>query len=148
LYSSAPPDKTAYRESSMMKSDAYRAEHESFVSNGKGTSVGCIMAYMAHVPAFIVLLKLSQGFRKPRIVRDVAVLVVPTLLSMTVLAEYNYWSLACIIVLLTIAVNTSQRDSHTDTDVASEVGYQNTSYLTLFKGGTHCRPPANVSPLC
>mmetsp|Transcript_11546 Transcript_11546/g.25939 ORF Transcript_11546/g.25939 Transcript_11546/m.25939 type:complete len:349 (+) Transcript_11546:67-1113(+) len=120
----------------MIKSDAYRAEHESFVSNGKGTSVGCIMAYIAHVPAFIVLLKLSQGFRKPRIVRDVAVLVVPTLLSMTVLAEYNYWSLTCIIVLLTIAVNTSQRDSHTDTaDVGDQgMGYQNTSYLTLFKG--------------
>ena len=121
----------------------YKAEHEAFVSNMKGTSVGCIFACLAHAPALILILKGSQGFNTPNILRDFVFLVVPTLLTITVASDYNYLTLVCMYALIGAYLFSSSKRMTLDSlfnekaanarNVESH-SHNNTSYLTLFKG--------------
>jgi hypothetical protein len=94
----------------------YKEEHEAFVSNLKGTSVGCVLVYLLHIPAFILLTKLTQRGRKIRILREFFFLVFPLLLEMTVFADYNYLSLIGLIVIIYVYYKTDQRSSHSTID--------------------------------
>lgn len=119
---------------------SYRAEHESFVSNLKGTSITCILFYLAHAPACVFLLKLVQGNRKPSIVRDICFLVMPLLLSMTILSNHSYWSLPCLISIGFVVSKyhqRSQKDHVLDIDATitlTDYLGPHPSYLSLFKG--------------
>ena len=129
-----------------MSKDSYMLEHEAFVSNIKGTSVGCVLVCLLHLPIFILLTKLFQGKRKPRIIRDLVFLVLPILATITVLAEYNYWSLLSAICISVLFMNSSDLtydlnrdhvlvgDSNSPTSSSHAIIYYSTSYITLFKG--------------
>jgi len=129
-----------------MSKDSYMLEHEAFVSNIKGTSVGCVLVCLLHLPMFILLTKLFQGKRKPRIIRDLVFLVLPILATITVLAEYNYWSLLSAICISVLFMNSSDLtydlnrdhvlvgDSNSPTSSSHAIIYYSTSYITLFKG--------------
>lgn len=130
----------------------YKVAHEAFVSNIKGTSIGCIIACLLHIPAYILMLKISQFRRKPRIIRDYCLLTVPMLLTITVVVDHNYWSLACVTALLIYVIKSDTHDSDgsvdaTDMNIMSSNNERperltgSTTYLTLFKG-------ANVLVTC
>ena len=120
----------------------YKTDHESFVSNAQGTSVGCVFACMVHAPALIVLLKMSQGHGSPHVLRDYALLVIPIFLSTTVFADWNYWTVAALYIsLIALWLARSKHNlilSHMESnpnteDTSTQIS---TSYLTLFKGNT------------
>lgn len=127
-----------------MSKDSYMLEHEAFVSNIKGTSVGCVLVCLLHLPMLILLTKLFQGTRKPRIIRDLIFLVLPILATITVLAEYNYWSLLSAICISVLFLNSSDLNydlnkdhvggSNSPTSSNYAMIYNSTSYITLFKG--------------
>ncbi len=124
-----------------MNSSAHKIDHESFVSNLKGTSVACVIACIAHVPCCIVLLKIAQKSKKPRLLRDICFVVVPMLLIVTVMADYNYMTvLSTLIVLAVMYFRTSGKLPVNDSNNSSpdkvniNPSKQNTYYLTLFKG--------------
>lgn len=118
---------------------SYKDEHESFVSNLKGTSVACVVTCLAHVPAFIMLAKVMQRTRKPRIIREFLCLSFPLLLTITVFADYSYLSLT--ILGITLGVLNFQHRKHLLSDLqAGKLEQQmddkndRTAYLTLSKG--------------
>jgi len=120
-----------------MNKESYMLEHEAFVSNIKGTSVGCVLVCLLHLPMLILLTKLFQGRRKPRIIRDLVFLVLPILATITILAEYNYWSLLSAICISVLFMNSS--DINCDSNSLNSCShyastYHSTSYITLFKG--------------
>ena len=129
-----------------MSKDSYMLEHEAFVSNIKGTSVGCVLVCLLHLPMLILLTKLFQGRRKPRIIRDLVFLVLAILATITILAEYNYWSLLTAICISVLFMNSSDLicdlnrdhvfvgDSNNPTSSSHAIIYNSTSYITLFKG--------------
>jgi hypothetical protein len=146
----------------MMRNTAssYREEHESFVSNLKGSSVGCILACLMHIPAYVLLLKLAQRHRKPRLSRDYCLLVFPLLLTVTVFANHNYWSITALIVVLFFLLRSPQHSNMVNEIVLDTDGielsnesvtesrrcaaspnisnslpfFSKTNYITTFKG--------------
>jgi hypothetical protein len=114
---------------------SYKEEHEAFVSNLKGTSVGCILACFLHIPAVILLLKLIQKKARPRILRDMVYLVIPLLLSLTVLADYSYVSLIIIAIaeIYTLQLQKLKYESDVVQDVIASEDKKK-SYISLFKG--------------
>lgn len=123
----------------------YKAEHEQFVSNLKGSSAACVLTCLLHVPLFIFLTKLVQKGRKPRLLREFFFLSLPLLFTMTVFADYAYLSI-CIVLITAVSLYQTQRtriiaesSSASESSVQSyleEYQLQNhrTSYLTLSKG--------------
>ena len=126
--------------SSSSSSISYKDEHQAFVSNLKGTSVGCIFVCLAHAPAFILLLKLVQYNRRQRILRDFIFLVIPVLLNMTILADQCYWSLPIMVASeLYFFVRKEKRSTttsslHSNIDSSVDSPSDRKIYLTLFKG--------------
>lgn len=131
-----------------MRYSSYKIEHEAFVSNLKGTSIACIIACLLHIPALILLLKIFQTSRRARLIRDYFVFVFPLILTITVLADYNYVTIALLgllIVYLTkadgapsVIISSKQlrrKDSQNDWS------HSDSYYITLFKG-------ANVIMTC
>jgi hypothetical protein len=98
-----------------------------------------------HLPALVLLLKLVQSHRRPRLLRDYVFLALPCLLTTTVFANAGYLSL----LLITLsdvyiyrtqnkgtsddipAVNTRLKSFEINQDVITDK-----SYLSLFKGNT------------
>lgn len=125
-----------------MASFTYKEEHEAFVSNLKGTSIGCIYFCLSHVPALVLLLKLVQANRRPRLLRDFTFLVIPILLIITLLADQSFWTLPCLLLGEILAINRLQFRKGLGVfigDIPSS-GNVNTissnkkTYLSLFKG--------------
>lgn len=134
---------------------SYKEEHESFVANLKGSSIGCIIVCLLHMPAYILLLKMAQKYSKPSLSRDFLLLVFPTLLTVTVFANYNYISLIVLIVILCIRMRTP-RHNHVVNEVVlggespvfekpensadnertakEENMHHRTNYITIYKG--------------
>lgn len=118
---------------------SYQEEHETFMSNVKGASAADVLVCLAHGPALIVILKLVQGGRKPRLIRDVACLGWPMLASVTILGDKSRGYLSLLILLLTaiFVVRTNNRDAQEDSnkprEVVDEVSCDRT-FLSLFKG--------------
>lgn len=121
----------------MSGNSAYKAEHEQFTSNLKGTSILCIILCILHVPACLLISKLVQWRRKPNWIRDYAFLVVPQLLSITVLHNHSYWSLPCLLSLGFVASklqrNIIDKTTGSATDLSSILGAHK-AYLSYFKG--------------
>lgn len=138
----------------MVVNTNYKYEHEQFMSNLKGSSAACIVACLLHVPVFVMLTKLIQKGRKPRLLREFFFLCLPLLLTMTIFADYTYLSLFIGLITaaslyqsqrrriiaessnvssaaIEVAVNNSQQSHHPP---AHQSKYQRTSYLTLSKG--------------
>ena len=110
---------------------SYKEDHESFVSNNiKGTSLGCILVVLAHAPALILLLKLVQKNSTPIFLRDMIYLVIPILLSMTVLADYCYLTLV-VIVFSEIFALQQQRGFCYDKVLFDS---SKKPFITIFKG--------------
>lgn len=124
----------------------YKAEHEEFVSNLNGSSTASVIICLAHVPALILLTKLVQKGKKPRLFFEFLFFSFPMLLCMTIFADYSMISLS--IILLTAGllyqgkkvvacadgffVSASERPSMTGNK--SENRKIRASYLTLSKG--------------
>ena len=77
----------------------YNDAHSAFVSNLKGTSAGCVLICLLHVPVSILLLKSVQKASAPSYFRDFAYLVTPILLSVTLLADYGYFTSAILLLV-------------------------------------------------
>lgn len=119
----------------------YKEQHEAFVSNLQGSSVFEVLACVSQVPAFIMLLKLVQRNSKPSIIRDFLLFTLPTLLSITLFANLNYWSLLVLVVGLGYYHSRDRnRITQPSTPPTTPLNPSNlgetddTSYLTLFKG--------------
>ena len=142
----------------MSVSVSYKEEHESFVSNLKGSSIGCIIVCLMHVPVFILTLKLVQRYKKPTLMRDFLILVFPSLLVVTVFANYNYVSLVALTIILCLVMRSLSQCKHVNETVLSDVNiefvsgnhkdelnngkneeniHQRTSYITIYKGSLH-----------
>mmetsp|Transcript_14027 Transcript_14027/g.20977 ORF Transcript_14027/g.20977 Transcript_14027/m.20977 type:complete len:565 (-) Transcript_14027:11-1705(-) len=121
-------------------SSAYKDEHEAFVSNLKGTSLSCVLVCLAHVPACILLLKLVQAWRRPRILRDLFVLVYPLMFSLTIFSGHGYWSLPSLfsIAFMISQLKGDRRGAGLSSDhfgsTTLEDSQTKLSYLSLFKG--------------
>lgn len=137
-------------------SASYKEEHESFVSNLKGSSIGCIIACLMHVPIFILILKLVQRYKKPSLARDFLILVFPSLLVVTVFANYNYFTLVMLSIILFLIIRSlSHGSKFINETVLGDVNiefvssnhkdelnngkndenvYQRTNYITIYKG--------------
>ena len=122
---------------------SYRDEHVSFVSNLKGTSIGCIVTCLAHSPCCILLVKLVQRNTKPMLLRDMFYFVIPLLLNMTVLADQCYWTLGILTLIEIIYVIKMNRENARKFDFEQlQIGSHSVeqehssklNFLTLFKG--------------
>lgn len=134
---------------------SYKEQHEAFVSNLKGTSLFCVATCLAHVPALLLLTKLLHircGLIEPRVkmpqisaVREYLFFVLPMLLVITVLADYNYLTLLVIcsvvaalrsslpqkVALEEFSVSSGPREAVAATDLSIK---SQASFLSLFKG--------------
>lgn len=125
---------------------SYKKQHEAFVSNLKGTSVGCILSCLAHAPALILLIKLVQKTSAPVFHRDMLCLVIPLLLSITVLADYCFLSLLAIL-FAEICFLQLQKSTSIPSDknlVTMLSGKSRKSFISLFKGLFRSRQPLQI----
>ena len=116
--------------------DSYKKQHEAFVSNLKGTSVGCILSCLAHAPVLILMIKLVQKTSSPIFFRDMMYLVIPLLLSITILADYCLLSLLAIIFAQICFLQMQQTASiPSDKNLVTMLsGKSRKSFISLFKG--------------
>jgi hypothetical protein len=86
--------------------DGYKEAQEKFVSNLNGTSLPVLLSLLLQIPFYILFTKLSHvvfavnkshksskgwiQLHLLRFLREMAIFVVPMLLVMTVLSEYNH----------------------------------------------------------
>lgn len=114
---------------------SYKDEHETFVSNGKGTSVMCVFICLAHAPALIYGLKVCQQATGPNIFRDICFMTIPAVLTLTVLAEFNH--ITALFLYFLVAVHRVQKyhviitESENNAQPFSHIA---TNHLTLYKG--------------
>ena len=127
----------------------YKEEHEGFVKNFKGTSAFFVVICLAHLPASILLLKITQGSSKPLFIRDFLCLVLPLLFNMTILADYCYLTIFLLIggeIIYILRFNPYRQKKVADNEMemksslpgssflSSIVRNRRTAYLNLFKG--------------
>ncbi len=127
----------------------YREQHESFVSNLKGTSPLDVLVSLAHFPIALILLKLLQKGSTPMFLRDVTGLMLPLLLCLTLFADYSYLTL--LVILIGELWLLQRRAPSASVEVSSLCGEASpakekllivstprkllsTSFITLFKG--------------
>lgn len=123
----------------ILMTTTYKDEHESFVSNGIGTSVACIFICLAHAPALVYLLKICQHNTGPRLIRDMFFMTLTALLTLTLFAEVNHWTALCLYIIVGIhlysnkyvVVNAPMSDSSMG---PSAVLHAATNHITLYKG--------------
>eukprot|EP01039_Chlorochromonas_danica_P012293 gene12293-14018_t len=122
-----------------MITSTYKEEHESFVSNLSGSSAECVVLCLAHVPAYILLTKMIQGFSAPRVLLDFMGLGLPLMLTMTVFSEYTVASMCFLLVMYaaTYKIRAGSFSFRSTFPPSPEKElYGRTSYLTLSKGAT------------
>ena len=122
----------------------YKDHHEAFVSNLKGTSAADVLICLSYVPVAVILLKLVQKSSLPLYLRDVAYLVVPILLNLTILADFSYITLfallLCELYTLQKILQISLRGSNISDDIFYYSAENNsllkskTSFISLFRG--------------
>ena len=127
----------------------YKEEHQGFVKNFKGTSVGNILICLIHVPASILFLKIVQGSSPPSFIRDMFCLILPILLNMTVFADYCYFTIILMIafeIIFILKINPYRvRKESDDVTHSGNVLHDNEpsslfykckglTYINLFKG--------------
>jgi phosphatidylinositol glycan class W len=95
------------RDSDMIIS--YKEEQEQFVANLTGTSIICIIVLLLNIVVYVFFAKLVYaGLQKTtaspvkRFLREHILLVLPTLLTMTVLSDLMHFSLAAMLCIITI----------------------------------------------
>ena len=110
--------------------NSYKHQHESFVSNLKGSSIGCILACLIHVPIFILLLKIVQNKCKPTVSRDFLLLVLPLLLIITVFSNHNYWSIILFVTILYPLIHYNFRNDVVVVNGNSPLVDENSSNIT------------------
>lgn len=126
-----------------MITSTYKEEHESFVSNLSGSSAECVVLCLAHVPAYILLTKMIQGFSAPRVLLDFMGLGLPLMLTMTVFSEYTVASMCFLLVMYaaTYKIRAGSFSFRSTFPPSPEKElYGRTSYLTLSKGITDNSP--------
>ena len=116
----------------MFEMASYKSEHEYFVSNGIGTGAINILACLLHAPPLVYVLLSWQTGRQPRILRDLLVVSLPALLSLTLLAEYQFYTLLACYIFAGVVYAIHSKQTTEDPKVPTESTQK--SYLTLFKG--------------
>ena len=126
----------------------YAEEHAAFFSNLKGSSALDVLVCILHLPALVLLLKLVQGHKRPRLLRDYFFLAFPCLLSITVFSTAGCLSLLLITLSDIYIYRTHSKATSDDisvpntrfkvTDSNQEITTEK-SYLSLFKGNNFFR---------
>jgi len=111
---------------------SYKSEHEHFVSNGIGTEAINILACLLHAPPLVYVLLSLQTTRQPRILRDLFVIALPALLSLTLLAKYQLYTLLICYIFAGVVYAIHLKQMTEVAKVQTELPQK--SYLTLFKG--------------
>lgn len=117
--------------------DEYKLAHEAFMANHSGTNVGNVILCVAHAPALLWLLKIAQGHKGSVFWMEFAIIVVPTLFSITVWYEYLYVTAMLVYLPVVPAVIYQLRSPLRCTTTVEETSsgvHASTAYLTHFKG--------------
>lgn len=117
----------------------YSDEQAAFFSNLKGSSAWDVLLCILHLPALILLLKLVQCHRRPRLIRDFVFLVTPLLFCLTIFSEGSHLSLILIIIsdIYLYRSIKAQEDHMTMSNAFSDHNveiFSEKSFLSLFKG--------------
>lgn len=103
------------------------------MSNLKGSSAFDVFVCILHAPLLILLLKLVQNHRLPRIYRDVGFLGLPLLIAMTIFADTGYLTLFLLIVT-EIYIVRNRHAINIEDNHALVMECKDKTYISLFKG--------------
>jgi hypothetical protein len=116
---------------------SYKQEHEAFVSNLKGASIGCLLVCLVHAPIFVFMAKVLLQSNQTKFWKEFLFLCLPLILIMTLFSDYNYLSCACFSLLIVFTVsNNNVLTIHFGNEEENIINCnnKNISYLTIFKG--------------
>eukprot|EP00981_Chlorochromonas_danica_P005220 scaffold1046_cov162-Ochromonas_danica.AAC.50 len=122
-----------------MHGENYKEEHELFVSNLTGSSLFCVVAALLPLPALLPLASFLQQGHHFFLV-DFATIAIPSLLSITLLADYFYARVAITALMLCGRfLQLLRTSSAQSTGIIEAVGAPKTEHpkltcLTNFKG--------------
>ena len=109
---------------------SYKEQHELFVSNLAGTGVLDIVILLLFLPSLILLSKFFKKWTTMTFVQDWLLFIVPSLLTLTVLAGINQLLLLIVVILLSLMLFFGRRSEQ---ELLNGKGC-NTSFISLFKG--------------
>lgn len=119
-----------------MHGENYKEEHELFVSNLTGSGVFCVVAALLPLPALLPLASFLQQGRHFFLV-DFATIAIPTLLSITLLADYLYARVAITVLMLCgrfLQLLRTPSVQSTANNEAAGAEFPKLTCLTNFKG--------------
>ena len=116
---------------------SYQEEQIAFVSNLKGTSISTIVACLALAPLMVAYLKVFKKTLGSYLCLGSTTIAFPVLLSMTILADFNYELIFSLFAWLVLAMLfLAIRKKNVKFIKCSDSINSNKAFITFFRGST------------